>query len=93
MQDSDESKGANKDQNGTIVSLLFRREIWSPSFKNKHSLQAVNVQYSCNYCQLPKSVPDVSLLNNGCVAFAGKGESSGNIHLREEKFVVTVEVG
>jgi hypothetical protein len=55
--------------------------------------KAVNVQYSCNYCQLPKSVPDVSLRNNGCVAFAGKGESFGNIHLWEENSVVTVEVG
>ena len=35
MQDNDESKGANKDQNGTIVGL-FGCEIWPPSFKGEH---------------------------------------------------------
>jgi len=37
MQDNDESKGANKDQNVAIGGLLFRCEIWSPSFKDEHS--------------------------------------------------------
>ena len=36
VQDNGESNGANRDQNGAIVSLLFRCEIWSPSFKDEH---------------------------------------------------------
>jgi hypothetical protein len=43
--------------------------------------KAVKVQYCCNCCQLLRSVPDVSLRNNGCVAFAGRGESSGHFFL------------
>ena len=83
MQDNDESKGENKDQNGTIVGLLFRCEIWSPRFKDEHFLQVSDRQLPCSI-----SVTDVRCskvfrmlvsVNNGCAAFAGKGESSGHV--------------
>jgi len=37
MQNNDEGKGANKDQTGAIVGLLFGCEIWPPSFEDEYS--------------------------------------------------------
>lgn len=59
MQDNDESNGANKDQNGAIVSLLFRCEICSPSFKDEHSLQVSEKQSTCSIPVTAVSCPKV----------------------------------
>jgi hypothetical protein len=48
VQDIGESKGANRVQNGAIVSLLFRCEIWSPSFKEGHFPQMSEKQLTCS---------------------------------------------